>query len=145
MYLFPYNTGPRVENIMFDFERAAWSAVKHVFPATHRQGCTFHYSQALMKRIRHEGLAADFTSDPGSRDILKKMMALCYAPPQWIPRLFKNLEEKCTTTNMIAFAVYMRGAWIDNTMWPPTLWSAYNVLTRTNNHLEGWHREFNSR
>ena len=37
-----------------------------------------------MKRIGQEAVTTAFTSDPGSHEFLKQMMALCYAPPNYV-------------------------------------------------------------
>ena len=136
--------GPIVEKIVLDFEKGAWKALAKVFPAARLQGCAFHFSQALIRRIGHEGLSRAYMTDPGTRSILKRILALCYIPATWIPSMFKQLETKCTTPNLIAFAVYVRSTWIDNEKyWPPAAWSVFHMSTRTNNDLEGWHRQFN--
>ena len=128
---------------MMDYERAIWSAMDTVIPTVERRGCSFHFIQALIRRIQQEGLARAYVEDSGSREVLKQLLALCYLPADWIKTLFPQLEKKCTTRNLVAFAVYMRTTWIESTMWPPSKWSVYNLSVRTNNHLEGWHREFN--
>ena len=137
-------TGPNVMSVMVDFERAIWSALEVVFPSVNIQGCAFHFIQALVKHLREGGLAQAYVDDPGSRDVLKQMLALCYMPHEWIPILFARLEAKCTTRDLVAFAVYMRSTWITSQTWNPTRWSVFNTLIRTNNHLEGWHRQFNT-
>ena len=97
-----------------------------------------------MKHIRQEGLAESYASDAGTRDVLKKMMALCYIPSHWIPIEFRKLETNCTTEKLKKFAMYVKNTWIQDPMFPCNVWSVYNVQTRTNNDLEGWHRELNS-
>jgi hypothetical protein len=36
----------RVQEIVMDFEKAAWQAVFSIFPTAHIQGCAFHWSRA---------------------------------------------------------------------------------------------------
>ena len=38
----------------------------------------------------------------------------------------------------------MRKTWMDSSVFPPETWSVFNIQTRTNNHLEGWHRHLNA-
>ena len=35
--------------------------------------------------------------------------------------------------------------WLDSTVWPPSVWSAFKQPVRTNNDVEGWHARLNSR
>jgi len=48
---------------LIDFERAAINAIHDVFPEVETKGCIFHYRQALMRRIHHEGLKSVYESD----------------------------------------------------------------------------------
>jgi len=36
---------PRVKNIVLDFEKAAWAALRDVLPTINIMGCAFHWSQ----------------------------------------------------------------------------------------------------
>ena len=90
-----------------------------------------------MKIINEEGLASAYAKEPGTRELLKEMMALCYVPAEWIPNLFYKLKLKCTTPNLIAFAVYMEKTWIESTIFPPHAWSAFGYSRRTTNPVEG--------
>ena len=126
--------------MIFDFERATWIAISTVFPNVYAHGCTFHFFQALVKRINEEGLAYAYAKEPGTRELLKEMMALCYFPAKWIPNLFYKLKVKCTTPNLIAFVVYTEKTWIESTIFPPYAWSAFGYFKRTTNPFQGWHR-----
>lgn len=108
-----------------------------MFPDAVRQGCSFHFSQAVMKKINVLGLSPQYNKDGATRDILKQMMALCYIPHYCIRPLFNKLAEQCTTPKLAEFAEYMRTTWIENDFISPEMWSVFNILTRTNNALEG--------
>ena len=50
--------------VLLDFEKAAISAVKEVFPDCQVIGCYFHFIQALWKNIQNKGLTTEYRSDP---------------------------------------------------------------------------------
>ena len=83
-----------------DFERAIWSSINKVFPQAKKSGCSFHFSQALMKKINQIGLSQQYIGDRATRALLSQMMALVYIPPFFIRSLFETLVAKCTTPKL---------------------------------------------
>ena len=47
--ILPYQ--PRVKKVTLDFEKAMWSAVRQVLPDTELMGCSFHWTQALWRKV----------------------------------------------------------------------------------------------
>ncbi|XP_069105440.1 uncharacterized protein [Argopecten irradians] len=41
----------QVEGVVMDFEAACWNAVKEVFPDVAIHGCSFHWGQAVMRKV----------------------------------------------------------------------------------------------
>lgn len=137
LYLFILFTEPSVQKVVLDFERASWSSLGSTLPHAQRQGCAFHFTQALMKQINQLGLSPQFSGDGATKDILKELMALCYIPAYWIPHLFEKLKRKCTTPKLQTFAEYMQTTWVENNFISPEMWSVFGCSRRTNNTLEG--------
>ena len=50
--------------VLLDFEKAAISAIKEVFPNCKVIGCYFHFIQALWKNIQNKGLTNEYRNDP---------------------------------------------------------------------------------
>jgi len=78
----------KVRYVLTDFERAAISAINEIFPEAVTKGCSFHYQQAIMRRIQHEGLKAAYDSPeayPQLRTWMRSLMALSMLPSFAIP------------------------------------------------------------
>ena len=46
-------SAPAVQQITLDFEKAIWSALRKVIPDSKLQGCVFHWTQALWRKVRY--------------------------------------------------------------------------------------------
>ena len=42
---------PRVLELVSDFEIALWKSVRNVLPGVKHFGCSFHWAQAIMKKV----------------------------------------------------------------------------------------------
>ena len=58
-------TAPAVQRITLDFEKATWSAVRSVIPHAKLHGCTFHWTQAVWRKVR-------FQNNPSSPSRFRK-------------------------------------------------------------------------
>ena len=67
---------PRVKKITLDFEKAMWSATRQVLPNIKLMGCSFHFTQALWRKVRTTVCACQYDAflvlDPGSIETNKK-------------------------------------------------------------------------
>ena len=72
-------------------------------------------------------------------------MALCFLPAQHILPLFERLCEEATTDKLRELVEYMRGQWMEHSVWDPSSWSVYGLSIRTNNDCEGWHNRVNKK
>ena len=124
-----------VEEVLMDFEKASWKAALLEFPDVRRRGCTFHWTQAVWKKVQSLGLQPAYQTDPPTHSYIRKLLALPMLPAEHISAVFQ-LEE---------LVVYIRDQWIKTRFFPPATWSAFFQTTRTNNDCEGWHGAFNRR
>ena len=132
-----------VEEIVMDFEASAWKAVREEFPHVRLRGCTFHWTQAVWRKVQNLGLQAAYTSDPATHTYIKKLLALPMLPSEHIPKVFEFLSADAVTEPLQQLVEYIQSTWIESNHFPPESWSAFFRSTRTNNDTEGWHSALN--
>jgi len=72
-------------------------------------------------------------------------MALPFLPDNVIEAEFQKLRDVNSDDRVAQHIEYVQRTWLDSTMWPPSSWSAFRQPVRTNNDVEGWHAQLNSR
>ena len=139
-----------VKEVIVDFEAGLWQALRKALPSAEIHGCSFHWGQAVWRKVQEVGLATSYSQQGSIREYIRKLLALPYLPPQHIERSFGRLSGCVTdhTTNLdqlLKLLDYIRSTWIENTVWPVNSWSVFMRTVRTNNDVEGWHHRLNSR
>lgn len=51
-----------LEGFVADFEAALWKALKDRFPGTPIQGCVFHWTQAVFRKVQDHGRQVNVNS-----------------------------------------------------------------------------------
>lgn len=136
---------PRVTKVMLDFERAVWSALRQTLPGVQLKGCSFHWTQALWRKVQGLELQDAYRNDCGTHQLIKQLMALSYLPADKIERRFRRLQQQATVRPLQDFCSYIDENWIISQTFPPQNWSVFQEVVRTNNDLEGWHSGMNRR
>ena len=86
-----FGTIGNVTTVLTDFERAAINALSQVFPTVTVKGCSFHFRQAMMRRIQREGLKAAYEVDESAvRVWLRRIMAMTMLPAFAIPLMWEH-------------------------------------------------------
>jgi len=138
---------------LVDYEMAAINGIRAVFPDAVIKGCTFHFRQAVYRRVQQEGLKAEYEdkSNPTVRNWIRQIMSMTMLPSCIIPHAWTWLRRPPSTgsattdAKLEALAVYFDQTWISGTF-PLDLWSHYdNPGPRTTNHAEGFHNSLNTR
>ena len=68
------------QSVMADFELAAIQSLKMQLPGIEIQGCYFHSSQCLWRKIQALGMADLYKSDADTRSFIHKAAALPFIP-----------------------------------------------------------------
>ena len=104
---------------MTDFEIAAIDAINEVFPNATTKGCTFHFCQALMRRLADIGLRTEYSSgSPCIKDWVRQIMGLTLLPVVFIPTAWNILkfsplvDDQNTMVKMQSFSDYFERTWI---------------------------------
>jgi len=134
-----------VRCVTSDFERALWQAVASVFPGVEHHGCTFHWTQAVYRKIQALGLAVEYRENRSVYRLCRKLMSLPLVPQCEIPALFSHLKQQALTDALRRLFDYVDSTWVHTDVWPPSSWSAFRRPIRTNNDVEGWHYRLNRR
>jgi len=141
-----------VTTVLTDFELAAIKSIHIAFPEIMVKGCSFHFRQAVMRRVQHEGLKAEYENvESEVRLWIRSVMSMTMLPAFAIPLAWQFLQYHPTTgrtetdTKSNNIAAYFSATWI-NGEFPPNLWSHFdNTGPRTTNLAEGYHNALNSR
>jgi hypothetical protein len=134
-----------------DFEIAAMESIRQTFPESTLKGCTFHFRQALMRRVADLGLRTEYSSSQSAvvKDWIRQIMGFTLLPVAFIPFAWQmlrhppNVNDPQIMSKMQAFSVYFENTWLQGSFSPLT-WSHFdNAGPRTTNLAEGWHNSLN--
>jgi len=139
-------TEPRVKTVTADFECAVWQAIRLVLPAVTVHGCTFHFAQAIWRKVQEVGLQVAFYQKTGTYEVVKLLMALPYLPSNFIVPQFTAIRERigADQPKLRELMDYVDRQWMENTVFTVESWSAFMRPIRTTNDVEGWHHRVNS-
>ena len=144
------DVGP-ARTFLVDFEMAAIQAINIVFPDSRVKGCSFHFRQAVYRRVQHEGLTAHYENESSPlRRWIRQILSLTALPEFAVPLAWSWLHvppyvDTVTNVKAMALAAYFQSTWLQGDF-PVSLWSHYdNNGPRTTNVAEGFHNGLNSR
>ena len=116
-------------------EISLWRAFPKVYPGVKLQGCSFHWTQAVWRKIQLLGLQQQYMSDISTHDFCRKLMALPFLPAEHIEHAFRNLVEHVSSGTELELATYIDTTWISGN-WHPNDWCIFNQAVRTKTMLK---------
>ncbi len=147
----------RTAAMMMDFESAERNAFSEVFPAIRVRGCTFHFGQALIRKVTNIGLKVQYADkDSLVRAWIRELLALPFLPSYMIRDVWngylndpRNITDKAgqlfpptdpqTWQILMDYSQYFVKTWLSRV----DDWNHYsNDSHRTNNIPEGFHSKF---
>ena len=150
-----------------DFETAAYSSMRSLFPGLGVECCFFHFGQANWRKISELGLRTKYVEDLDFSLKVRMFTALAFVPPDIVRHAFQEIKS-LLPPEAEDFAMYFERTYIGQysasdvgtdelrplrLTWreppfPPSIWSVYDRTLgsepRTTNFLEGWHRRISS-
>ena len=150
---------PAVDCIMMDFESSMWGALRQLMVTgvlsefLKLRGCNFHFTQAVMRKIRScKSLHRQYTERGNSAILLRKFMGLALVPASKVRSCFDKLNETVDEIQDDSlrgkyqdFSNYILTQWIEGIIFTVEDWVVYMLSVRTNNDLEGFHNRLNIR
>ncbi|GAB0097315.1 hypothetical protein DMENIID0001_129480 [Sergentomyia squamirostris] len=142
----------RPETIMTDYEQAAIGAFEAVFPGAVQNGCFFHYSQALYRKLQTlPDLCEQYSKDRNVLHHLKMFNALAFSDR--VEQAFTDMKElpffRSDDEQLLEYIEYFERTWIGAVRKPkyaPEKWNCREAvlkgLPKTSNNVEGWHNAF---
>ncbi len=153
----PPGTPLGLQEMMMDFGSAERNAFSRVFPTARVRGCTFHYGQALIRKIGEIGLKLQYNQEDSLvRLWIRHLLSLPFLPPFLVadawnfylsnPLNLLNLPgrqvpapDPHTLQLLQRFVAYFRATWMRRI----EEWNHHsNDSHRTNNIPEGFHSKF---
>ena len=122
-----------------DYELASWKAFWEALPGVHLQGCYFHWSQCIWRKMQEVGLQAPYLSDNDLARFVRRIFVLPFLPATCIPGAFRRLRRRANSPKVRELMRYQRDTWMRHRLWSPSNWSVFRRDVRTNNAVEGWH------
>ena len=141
--------------VMIDYELASMNAIQEIFPDAIVQGCLYHLSQAIYRKVQHHGLQVAYQNNCDLSLSIRMLAALAFVPVNDIVHAFEELSD-IMPEDARPIVDYFEDTYIGRVqrrgrrlpLFPHAMWNVKervdHGLPRTNNHLEGWHRHMAS-
>ena len=144
--------------ISTDFEVAAKTAFREVFPNSREAYCFYHFSQSLWRTLQSSGHSAEYMQLESEefRAQFHAIISLAFVREDDVQEAFLLLREKCFETlddvlDLLEDYYVLgkrRGRGRTAPRYPIPTWNVFERtlqgVSRTNNTCEGWNRRFNS-
>ena len=104
---------PRVQEIVSDFEAAAWTTLKKLLLNVVVMGCSFHINQAMFKNLKKIGLGPLYQERKAIRSICRQILSLNLLPHDKIVKRFEAIEAKVARIKEDNINLFAIGCWAE--------------------------------
>ncbi|XP_061165056.1 uncharacterized protein LOC133174030 [Saccostrea echinata] len=133
-----------VQTIVADFERATWAAARETIRGVTVEGCHFHWSQAIWRKVQEVGLQVPYNEDRHIHKTVRCLLSLPFLPEAEVKDAFLYIQDQAQDDDrLLSLLSYVNRNWVESNVFPIPSWNVYRKETRTNNDCEGWHRRLN--
>ncbi len=137
-----------------DYELAMINAISEMFSSDRVQGCLFHFSQCIWRRVQEFGLSVSYKKHKHIRDWIRRLTAIPFLPLTDIDDGFIEIVENSpdpqneiiNQEQIDKMHGYMLRTWVmdNNAKFHRRIWNQYtNDGPRTTNNAEGWNNKLN--
>jgi hypothetical protein len=135
--------------VLIDFEQGMVNAINNVFPQALVKGCHFHYAQNIWKKVKKYNLVT-LSKQENIRRQIANIIALPLIPPNEVNNCMENILDELSDydSKLNRLTDYVIRNYIDDARFSSSMWNHFDTVgerPRTNNHLEGYHRQLNAR
>ena len=119
-----------------DFETAAISSVKAVFPKCEISGCFYHLARCVIRHVYSLGLKKDYEGNIDFGLKVKSLLALSFVPPADVVTVFGQLSATFPDTDACErLLTYFKSTFVQvesrlgrtkDPLFPIPLWNHYN-------------------
>ncbi|KAG0429811.1 hypothetical protein DMUE_5716 [Dictyocoela muelleri] len=148
------------ELVIIDFEMASLIALKQIFNFSRIEGCFFHLTQLIIRRIQKNQLFLFYKQNFSFRFLIKIIFCLAFIPIDDLEKTADDLDiffkENIYCSEVELIWSWFKQQYIKNyqnnkddnvTIFNPVFWSIYKRTLEmeplTTNALESWHRSLN--
>lgn len=136
------------DEVIIDFEQAAFNAISRIWPNAIVKGCFFHFGQAIWRRVNHLGLATLFNTNQQFRRCVELITSLALIPRHDIEIGWAFIRDQISNYSWQVDELldYVENTWLsdNSSIFHREIWSHYGTIRgRTNNAVEGFHSKIN--
>ena len=104
------------------------------------------YDNFVCSQVKEVGLHTTYLRQPQVRSYIRELMSLPHLLAAHIVPAFQQLKERApgNNTKLTELLSYFVDTWVNSTSRPPTSWTIFQRVARTNNDVGGWHNRLNS-
>ena len=142
---------------IMNFELSAMKALRDAFPGVSVEGCFFHLTQAVWRKVQACGLVPQYRNNAAVREAIKALCVLAFFDTSQTVEVFEELQEEAEglgEEDLVQVYDYFEDTYIGRVgrrhrkapLFDKSIWNVKRRteegIPRTNNKLEAWHRTF---
>lgn len=103
---------PSVTTVLTDFEAAVWQGLRSAIPRVAVKGCTFHWSQAVYRKVQQLGLQTAYSHEPSIFNLIRRILALSFLPAEKVLTQFERLRDTVQQPQLVELMDYVYDTWM---------------------------------
>ncbi|XP_033759427.1 uncharacterized protein LOC117341641 [Pecten maximus] len=129
----------RLERCVVDFEAGLWQAIRRRFHDVKIQGCAFHWTQAVYRKVQELGLKKAYEEHGKVYCFLSEVMALHFLPREHIFVAFDSLREEASSGPLLDLMIFIERTWMMNRLasGPTTTWKGGTIAWNSRVNTKG--------